>query len=170
MLIEAESDIPAERLRPLFALWRRKAGGTDTPPRTAIRLDDLRSAATHSLFCAVEPPLRDLGSLRIVNTGTGIVEALGVDLTGRTVADVLAMLGGTPEFSACFGEYVQSVRDRVPTYNEGYFPGHERGWLKYQRLTMPLGEGGEATGLFVVCDFDNAEVRMTVPRTLMQSA
>ncbi len=58
----------------------------------------------------------------------------------------------------------------MPTYNEGYFPGHERGWLKYQRVTMPLGTGPQATGLFVMCDFDNTEVRMTVPRALARSA
>lgn len=166
MIVRSETDIPKPALRPIFALWRRHCGPDRLPARRDIRLDDLRSAAAHALFCEVDHPYQDLSSIRFTNTGTGFVAALGLSVTGKTVVEVLDALGGSDSFRTCFGEYERSATERLCSYNEGVFPALELDWLKYQRLVMPLGADGVVTGLFILCDFDDARFGMTLPPAL----
>lgn len=166
MIVAHEDEIPHCPLRPLFRLWLRKGTAGRPPARQDIQLTDLRSAAAHALFCEIDRPYRGTSSIRFVNTGTTVVDAIGVDITGLTVDEVVVLLGSTPEFEFCFGEYGRCAEEGVCSYNEGFFPDQEKDWLRYRRLIMPLGDGERPTGLFVMCDFENEAVRLKVPRAL----
>jgi hypothetical protein len=169
MLVQEESDIPKPALRPIYRLWRRLCVEGAPPLRADIRLDDLRSATPHALFLTVDRPHAGLKSIRFTKTGGGFVDAIGVNLTGKSVAEVLADLGGSPEFTACFGEYDRAVVERRCFYNEGVFPALQKDWLGYQRLVMPLGRGPEADGLFVLCDFSDERFSVRLPDSLIEA-
>jgi len=169
MLIAREADIPKESLRPIYRLWRRLCVDGAPPARADIRLEDLRSAAAHALFATAERPYRGLQSIRFTNTGGGFVDAIGVSLTGKSVADVLTDLGASPSFTECFGEYDRAVAERACFYNEGVFPALEKDWLAYQRLVMPLGRGPIADGLFVLCDFSDPRFGVRLPESLREA-
>lgn len=167
MIVRDETEIPNPKLRAIYRLWARRRRDGGMPRRCDITLDDLRGAAAHILFCTAEKPFRGLSSLKVSNAGTGFVDAVGLDPTGATIAEVLADLGSTPAFTKCFTEYATCYMDRVCSYNEGNFPGLEKGWLGYQRLVMPLGDAeGRAAGLFVACDFADPRYGLRLPASL----
>lgn len=167
MLIEEEAEIPKPALRPIYRLWRSLCVDGAPPTRAEIRLDALRSAAAHALFAVAEQPYDGLPSIRFTNTGGGFVDAIGVSLTGKSVAEVLADMGGSAAFTECFGEYDRAIREKRCFYNEGVFPALQKDWLAYQRLIMPLGRGPIADGLFVLCDFSDERFGVRVPESLM---
>lgn len=169
MLIAEETEIPKAALRPFYRLWRRLCVDGAPPTRAEIRLDDLRSAAAHALFAVAEQPYDGLSSIRFTNTGGGFVDAIGVSLTGKSVAQVLADMGGSAAFTECFGEYDRAIREQQCFYNEGVFPALQKDWLAYQRLVMPLGRGPTADGLFILCDFSDERFGVRAPDVLKAS-
>lgn len=169
MRISSEVDIPNPRLRPIYRLWQRMHADGMLPTRADIRLEDLRAATNHALFAKVEHPYRGMESIHFTNTGGGFVNAIGLSLTDKTVAQVLADLGGTDTFTECFGEYDLAVREKQCFYNEGVFPALQKDWLNHQRLVMPLGRGEIAEGLFVLCDFDDDRLGVHLPEALVEA-
>ncbi len=166
MRISDPSQIPHQRLRPFFLLWERRRGDRPWPRRDEITLDELRSAAANTAFCRIERPYRDLDSLRFSNVGTAIERAVGQQITGLTVGDLLRKVGSSPEFTFCFSEYGAVAQDGGCTYNEGNFPWPDRNWLTYRRLVMPLGSGAEPETLFVVIDLNAEGLGLSLPPAL----
>lgn len=169
MQINDENDIPNVRLRLILRFWQRLHVNGLPPTRADIHLEDLRSATGHTLFAKVHTPYEGLGSIQITNTGGGFVNAIGINLTGKTVPQVLTRLGDSVAFRKCFGEFDKAVKTKKCYYNEGVFPALQKNWLNYQRLVMPLGRGEIAEGLFVVCDFDDEHLCVRLPEALINA-
>lgn len=173
MKISQSSQVPHQRLRPVFDFWNEQRGRRSWPRREEITLDDLRSAAANTAFCRIERPYRDLDSLQFVNVGTTIERATGQHLTGLTVGQLLRGLGSSPEFTHCFSEYGLVATEGCCTYNEGRFPWPNHTWLAYRRLVMPLGGGEQPDGLFVAIDLnaDDLGLKLSAPlRTFSRSS
>jgi hypothetical protein len=154
MKISESRQVPHQSLRPLFNFWNERRGQRPWPRREEITLDELRSAASNSVFCRIDHPYRDLDSLHLVNVGTAIEQATGQQLTGLTVGELLRGFGNSPDFTYCFSEYGLVATEGGCTYNEGFFPWPDHSWLAYRRLVMPLGDGDRPDGLFVVIDLN----------------
>jgi hypothetical protein len=169
MEISQSREIPHRHLRPVFDFWNEKRGRRPWPRREEITLDALRSAAANTAFCRIERPYRDLDSLQLVNVGTTIERATGQQLTGLTVGQLLRRLGSSPEFTHCFSEYGLVATEGGCTYNEGNFPWPDHTWLAYRRLVMPLGDGGQPDGLFVVIDLNAEGFGLTLPESMRAS-
>lgn len=166
MRIYESSQIPHQRLRPFFNFWAHQRGRRPWPRRDEITLDKLRSAATNTAFCRIDRPYRDLGSLCFVNVGTAVEQALGRQITGMTIGQLLRDVGSSPEFTYCFSEYGQVATEGGCTYNEGRVPWPDHTWLAYRRLVLPLGAGDEPEMLFVVIDLNAVGLELKLPETL----
>ena len=141
----AAMDIVDARLKALYAYWNGKRAGRPFPSRRDIDPLEMGAWLGNLLLIACEPGVR----YRYVVYGTKLVEAFGLDLTGRSI-DTLP----TSQFRLIAEEYdtvrmsgIADVRRYTARFDRivagETVPGDRE--MTWERLVLPLG-GTRASG------------------------
>ncbi|MBL8836295.1 MAG: PAS domain-containing protein [Alphaproteobacteria bacterium] len=140
MTLSFRGHIAHPTLQGLYDYWlaRRGAGGA------MLRRDFDPIAIPFALRHLILADVADGGrAIRYRVVGTEVVDAHGMDYTGRTVEQITS--GATLDFTrSLYGVVVNQV---VPVYSEGRFrwEGKEFNWTK--RLHLPMSRDGAAVDL-----------------------
>lgn len=131
-------------LTALYAYWCRRRGARRVSDRCDIDPLDLGPALLPhvGLMDIVDGGAR----VRYRLLGTGIVERLGFDPTGRFMDEVM---------SGSYNDYLHSlyrqlVRARAPVFSESLFRWDAQGFLRTRRLYLPLTHGGAAVAIALI--------------------
>lgn len=131
------------RLHAVFDYWQAKRGTRPMPARRDIDPFELRSVLPYLMLTDVEPGPR----FRYRLFGTAVVEAFGLDATGRYVDDV--MIGRYKEF--LLGLYRDILAMKKPIYSTSIYGTSRDAKMWTQRLMLPLSSDGEAVDMVLAC-------------------
>ena len=144
-------DIEHPRLAQLYDYWDEKRAGRRAPQRADIDPTEIPQLLANMFICDV---LRDPLDYRYVLSGTELTRAFGMDLKGKTFAEV---------FSGPSAAAIRAVYDSVVETWEPRLTVHDASWidkefLTYSRLLLPLSEDGKTVSkLFGAAYFDGAK-------------
>jgi hypothetical protein len=127
-----------DTLQALYDYWRRRRGVGPPPPAAAMVLADIPAVAPHLLLLEVIGAGEDF---RYRHSGAALIEAVGVDYTGRRMSEALEP---GPYHDYVLGINREVVMERRPLYAESSFRSHllSRRWTS--RLILPLCDTGAA--------------------------
>lgn len=128
-------DITSDRLRELYAYWEARCSGRPAPRRSDIDPVDVPQLLPLMAICEV---LQAPRSYVVRLFGTGLVEMLGRDLTGKAIHDILH--GAHLDSALADLDRVTRSMRPVCTIRDGAWIG--KGHLRYERLLLPLSEDG----------------------------
>lgn len=129
----------------VLAYWTEKAGKRPMPARRDLDpVLDLRDLSKYLFLVDVDEDGRGF-RFRIV--GTGLVDCLGTDVTGKRL-DELA--GDERYFSQMEEQFAAAVRTRLPVRGEfclpSQFTNHE---IPFERLLLPLSDDGSVVNMLL---------------------
>ena len=130
-----------ERPRAVHAYWQARRGVHEMPGRADIRPEDLRRSLgwINLIDVRPEPP-----AFRFRLVGTGVAQAYGRDVTGRSVRELTP-----PDYAELIhAAFAEAVRLRRPVLHELRFSD---GWKTHimRRLTLPLSSDGSAVDMLM---------------------
>jgi hypothetical protein len=137
-------------LRNLHQYWLDKKGTRIAPARRDIEPGELRELLPYLFLVDVElRPVR----FRFRLVGTGIVEAFGIDATGRYVED----LDFSDRAPSVLAYYSAVVTTREPSCHAVHFTRGGKRHLIYERIILPLSSDGMSVDMLLggLC-FDEA--------------
>jgi hypothetical protein len=131
-------DITHPDLVGLYDYWRGKAGDRPVPDRADIDPIEMVAWLPHLLMTDVLPEQNDV-RFRLI--GTWVVDRVGGDDTGKTIAD-LGVTAGRAEIRET---YLLAARTAQPYRRTGKFLNQSRvqDHLWAERLILPLTRGGD---------------------------
>ncbi|OAB55193.1 hypothetical protein AY600_07265 [Phormidium willei BDU 130791] len=145
-LPEAPERFADRRQAAVYDFWRERRDGADVPPVAAI--DPLALPRTALPFLGLLHREPESGRYFTRLVGTEVVEALGVDHTGRYVDEIAGMAAQLERFD-------RAVRRRQPywaTAPLSFAPHH---YKHYSVLALPFARpGAEVSRLLFVFDFE----------------
>ena len=130
------AEIASPLVRELFAYWQRKAAGRIGPMPREIEPGEIKRLLP---YLAIADVIREPLDLRFRLVGTGIVEAVGDDFTGKRFSEMRVTTGR----DIWLAHYARVVDQR------GAFYGHYRGEIGPDSLrfvdhgAFPLSSDGE---------------------------
>jgi len=133
------------RFREFFDYWMSRAPSGRLPGRQHIDpLDIPKLLPGLALFDVIRTADGLRFRWRLV--GTALVEAIGVDYTGRFVDEA-----GLPavKYEAVHRVFCDIVRDKRPNYWETPITSAGRDFISLQRLALPLAGDGETVDMIV---------------------
>lgn len=131
------------RLHEVFNYWHAKRGARPMPARRDIDPLELRGVLPHLMLTDIEPGPR----FRYRLFGTAVVEAFGLDATGRYVDEV--MLGRYKDF--LIGLYRDIMAMKKPVYSTSIYGTKRNAQMWTQRLMLPLSGDGENVDMVLAC-------------------
>lgn len=146
-------EVPAHRQ--LFDYWRSKLQAGRLPARKDI--DPIEIPGLLPWLTLVEVDWSQ-GSprFRIRLVGTGVVERLGRDSTGKWFEDVY----DADIYNAQMEYYTQVATTGVPSLTQPIPPIREREFIKCRRLVVPLSADGKRVDLIIsILIFDDERLR-----------
>ncbi len=145
-LPEAPEQFADRRQAAVYAYWRDRRNGADVPPVAAIDPLALPRAALPFLGLLHREP--DSGRYFTRLVGTEVVEALGVDHTGRYIDEIAGMSAQRERFD-------RAVRARRPYWATAPLSFARHDYKHYSVLGLPFAEpGAEVSRLLFVFDFE----------------
>lgn len=133
------------RLRAFFDYWRRQAPPGRLPGRRHIDpLDIPKLLARIAMFDVVRDGPRLRFRFRLM--GTGVVELMGADYTGRWVDETMS-----PEVYAHLEAAFAQVCAGEPHYWERLLPFPARDFVGHRRLALPLASDGTTVDMIIGC-------------------
>lgn len=140
----ADEDFRSPACRRLIAYWRDKAAGRRRPDWTALNLMDVYDIAPMIMVRDVLDRGREY---RCRFCGTRLVETLGVDPTGKLLADTYS-----PEGQNLMHErYGLVLKVDAPVRLSGYLRVVEKNVpTGYEGVLLPLGDGKGALGHIIL--------------------
>ncbi|RED48509.1 PAS domain-containing protein [Aestuariispira insulae] len=147
MGLEPGAGLPDPRHQDLFDYWHAKCAGRIAPPRQAIDPVDLTALLPNLfIFKVYEEPERDYEPTLL---GTALVSVLGRDFTGSRFYEMY------------HGESAKILRrqyDHVVDSHQPFYAQLDAEWMNkdfisYDRLLLPLSEGGETVSRLLGCSF-----------------
>ncbi len=124
------------RLHQVYDYWQRKRGARAMPARRDIDPTELAAVLPHLMVVNVEPGPR----FRYRLFGTAVVEAFGIDPTGKYIDEV--MVGAYKTF--LLGLYNDLIASKKPVYSTSIYGTKRDTKLWTQRLMLPLSSDGDA--------------------------
>jgi hypothetical protein len=124
----------SDATRDLHAYWRSKRQDrTDVPSRDDIRPEEIKPLLPFVWIMDYEPRMR---SFRYRLIGTAVVEGVGSDYTGRTLAECHPNVGG---YEVARRALLSVIDDGVPLWRRGapMFRHHAEA-LRLENLVLPL--------------------------------
>jgi hypothetical protein len=137
-----------ERLKALYASWRRKRGVRPMPGRSDIDPAEMRPWLPHLILLDVIDGGREF-RYRLV--GTEIERQIGRALTGRLVGEVLE----ADYLAYILGLHRRVVAEAAPVYAENSFGDERQGFAivaphkRAYRLSLPLSKTGTAIDMLL---------------------
>jgi hypothetical protein len=136
----------------LFRYWDKKRGARRMPARRDIDPIEMdRRFLPHLMLCEVA---EDGDRIRFRLVGTALVKRLGIDPTGRFLADLPP--GKHFEFLAKLLRRVHA--QAVPIYGESVFRWGLKGRLEARQLLLPLSASSAATIVLVGTAYSSSDV------------
>jgi hypothetical protein len=133
------------RLRDFFAYWRAKAPPGRLPGRQHLDPLDiprlLRHIAMFDVVCSAGAT-----RFRFRLMGTGVVQLMGNDYTGRWVDETMA-----PDVYFNLEAAFTQVCAAQPHYWERLLPFPNREYVGHRRLALPLASDGVAVDMIIGC-------------------
>lgn len=127
-------------LQGLYDYWLARRGPGGAMPRSRFDPIDLPHALRHLILAEVGDGGR---AIRYRVVGTEVVEAHGLDYTGKTIEELTS--GDTLDFTRAL--YGAVVTRAVPVYSEGRFRWVDKEFNWTKRLHLPLSRNGTAVDL-----------------------
>jgi hypothetical protein len=131
------------RLHQVYAYWQQKRGARAMPARRDIDPAELRSVLPYLMLIDVEAGPR----FRYRLFGTAVVEAVGMDPTGRYIDEV--MIGAYKTF--LLGLYHDMLTMKKPIYSTSIYGTKRETKLWTQRLMLPLSSDGANVDKVFAC-------------------
>jgi hypothetical protein len=128
-------------LATLYAYWVRRCGSRPMPCRADINPKDIVPVLPLVFIADICRPLR----FRFRLVGTAICDRWHEDLTGRWL-DELDFDG---ELEAVLEQYASVARTGTPRIDKEEFVNEGTRYLHYQRLLLPLSEGGQMPNMLI---------------------
>ncbi|MBI1779006.1 MAG: PAS domain-containing protein [Proteobacteria bacterium] len=152
------------KLQQLLDYWRSKRRGTALPRRDAIDPVEIPRLLPHLML---SEPIDGGADFRYRLVGTAVVEAAGMDFTGKSQNELLPP---TP-----YRDYVQGLnrlvmRERRPLYAESSYRSHRLSDRWTFRLILPLATDGEAVGMMLAGQVFGARANLPAPPPVAESA
>ncbi|WP_420405279.1 PAS domain-containing protein [Nisaea sp.] len=137
--ITAADQLEHPELRSLFRLWKTKARNRHAPARSEIEVIELKRWLSHVMLIDLLPDTEDV-RFRVI--GTWIVEQVGRDDTGKTIAEI----GLTERTLSIRDEYRRAAREKTAYRSCGIFFDHAgaKDHLIAERLILPLSDDGRS--------------------------
>lgn len=134
----------------LTEYWTEKKAGRIAPARRDIEPADLRDLLPNVFLVDVE---RHPTRFRFRLVGTEIVEAYGIDATGRFLDD----LDFSDRAPSVIAHYAAAVTTREPSCHSVQFTRGSGRHLSYERVILPLSADGVSVDMLLggIC-FDEA--------------
>jgi len=133
------------RLRDFFEYWRSKAPPGRLPGRQHLDPLDIPRLLPHIAMFDV---VRNAGvpRFRFRLMGTGVVQLMGDDYTGRWVDETMA-----PDVYANLHAAFSRVCAGQPHYWERLLPYPKRDFVGHRRLALPLAGDGSTVDMIIGC-------------------
>ncbi len=141
------ADLPSERMRFLYDLWKRKRGRRRLPDRSDFTLRELKPVLGYLSITEkiVEKGGRTVFRLRLY--GTRLAEMTGNDPTGLIIDDV----EGAEGIVTRFRWIVETCR---PLFRRGVpVPWATHDFRHYDVLALPLGRGRDVRQILCLLEF-----------------
>jgi len=149
MTLTATLALPAAatdpRFRTFFDYWRSKAPPGRLPGRQHIDpLEIPKLLARIAMFDVVRTGAQLRFRFRLM--GTGVVDMMGADYTGRWIDDTM-----TPDDCAKLYAAFAQVCAGQPHYWERLLPFSNRDFVGHRRLALPLASDGATVDMIIGC-------------------
>jgi hypothetical protein len=133
------------RLRDFFAYWRAKAPSGRLPGRQHIDPLDIPRLLRHiAMFDVVHAA--NVTRFRFRLMGTGVVQLMGDDYTGRWVDETMA----PDDYLKLHAAFAQVCAGQ-PHYWERLLPFPNREFVGHRRLALPLASDGSTVDMIIGC-------------------
>lgn len=148
MTAAADFSLPPDakdpRFREFFGYWQSKAPAGRLPGRVHIDPLQIPKLLQHiALYDVV--PVGDDFRFRFRLVGTGVVETLGADNTGKFIDECMA-----PEaYKPLHEHYGTLIREGRPQYWQRNLPYANRDFMAVQRLALPLASDGTTVDMVI---------------------
>ncbi len=140
MTLSFRDRIAHPTLQVLYDYWLRRRGAAGTMLRADFDPIDLPQVLRHLILAEVGDGGR---AIRYRVVGTEVVDAHGLDYTGKTVEELTS--GTTLDFARAL--YGTVVTQAVPVYSEGRFRWADKEFNWTKRLHLPMSRDGSAVDL-----------------------
>lgn len=135
-----ESAVPAGIHRDFFRLWLGKRAGRAMPARADFDPSEMPHLLPHIMLLDVE---RDPLRIRVRLVGTAIVDAIGMDLTGRYVDEI-------ENAEEPLRRHLRMAEDAQPYFLEKIpIPWSPRDYKTYAVLAVPLARDGRTVDMIM---------------------
>jgi hypothetical protein len=137
-------DATDPRFREFFRYWQSKAPAGQLPGRAHIDPLEIPRLLPHIALYDVVRSGEDL-RFRFRLAGTGVVETLGADNTGKFIDEIM----NAEAYKPLREHYGILVRDGTPQYWKRNLPYANRDFLAVQRLALPLAADGKTVDMVI---------------------
>lgn len=141
------ADLPSERMRFLFELWKRKRGRRRLPTRSDFELRELKPVLG---YLSISEKVEDKNgecAFRLRLYGTCLVEMTGSDPTGRIIDEVEGAEGIVARFRWIVDNGRPLFRRSVPV------PWAVHDFRHYDVLALPLGKANRVEQILCLLEF-----------------
>lgn len=127
--------------------WSKKCGGRFAPARQDIAPQDITALLPRIMLADVVRDGSGAAGFRYRLSGTGIAQAHGFDLTGKTPLDL-----EPPQYGRLVaGHYLEAVEGRRPLAHIIALQT-DRKARSYARIILPLSDDGESVTMLMIVD------------------
>lgn len=135
------------RFQSLFAYWQSIAPADGLPGRQHVDPIAMpRSLLPHVALYDIVPAGDDF-RIRCRLSGTGVVELLGADNTGRFIDETMPADGYRPLHDS----FRTLMQTRTPQYWQRTLPYPDRSFIGIRRLALPLAADGVTVDMAMSC-------------------
>ncbi|MBL4864436.1 MAG: PAS domain-containing protein [Rhodobiaceae bacterium] len=135
-------EIRTEGARELYAYWDKLRTGRAMPRATEVDLVDLAPILPNVVIYAAT----DDNDFRFRFFGTGLVRAVGADLTGLRITDIM----DSPNATESINGFTQILAGPLAAVNLYQATAQEGGDYESEHLLLPLGDKNDV-GIEILC-------------------
>lgn len=135
-------ELRTEGARELYAYWDKLRTGRALPRATEVDLVDLAPILPNVMIYAAT----DDDDFRFRFFGTGLVRAVGADLTGLRITDIM----DNPDAAESINIFTQILTRPLAAVNLYQATAHEGGDYESEHVLLPLGDKN-GVGIEILC-------------------
>ncbi len=132
-----------ETLLPLYDYWRSKRSGAHLPPSALVDPTDIPQVSPYLMLLE---PVRVGEDFRYRLMGDAVVQAAGIDCTGKLMSDVLPV-GSYLDY--LLGLNREVMMERRPLYSESSFRSDRLSNRWTCRVILPLSDAGGSVDMLM---------------------